>query len=123
MSTQVSVETPVEPVVTTSSAAPTVPATSAKPVRPAARAHVALPELRMPPASLLVTAGLFALLFARPFKLLVQDWWSNPEAGHGLLLAPLAIYFAWKSGVSKDAAPNRALGTALLVAAVFFRYV
>jgi exosortase len=129
MSTQVSVESPVETIDTTTPASPSpslaaTPAVApAVPAAPAARPRAALSELRMPPVSALVTAALFAMLFARPFKLLVQDWWTNPEAGHGLLLAPLALYFAWKSGIAKDAAPNRALGAVLLVAAVFFRYV
>ena len=42
----------------------------------------------------LVTVVLFAALYARPVRLLVSDWWNNPEAGHGLLLAPVALYFA-----------------------------
>ena len=71
----------------------------------------------------LVTAALFAFLFARPAYLLVRDWWTNPEAGHGLLLAPLALWFAYKSGVRPDARPNRAVGAALIVAAVGFRWL
>ena len=70
-----------------------------------------------------VTAALFAFLFARPAYLLVRDWWSNPEAGHGLLLAPLALWFAYKSGVRSDARPNRAAGASMLVAAVGFRWL
>ena len=77
----------------------------------------------IPPVPGLLTWGLFALLFARPLSLLVKDWWNNPDAGHGLLLAPLGLWFAWKSGVAPDARPNRPLGLALLVAAVFFRYM
>ena len=71
----------------------------------------------------LVTAALFAFLFARPAYLLVRDWWSNPEAGHGLLLAPLALWFAYKSGVRPDARPNHAAGAALIVAGVGFRWL
>ncbi len=71
----------------------------------------------------LLTAGLFALLFARPMRLLALDWWNNPEAGHGLLLAPLAVWFAWKSGIAPDARPNRVLGGILLGLGVLFRYV
>jgi exosortase len=77
----------------------------------------------MPAWPVLVTAGLFAVLYARPVMLLARDWWSNPEAGHGLLLAPLAIYFAWKAGIVAEPRPNRALGFALLAGGVFFRYV
>jgi exosortase len=68
-----------------------------------------------------LTAVSFAILFAKPFTLLVRDWWTSPEAGHGLLLAPVAIWLAWRSGISPDARPNRALGVALLVFAVLVR--
>ncbi len=71
----------------------------------------------------LVTIALFAFLFARPAYLLVRDWWSNPEAGHGLLLAPLALWFAYKSGIRPDARPNRVAGAAIIVVAVGFRWV
>jgi len=68
-----------------------------------------------------VTSILFAALFAEPFATLLRDWWSLPEAGHGLLLAPVAIWLAWKSGIRADASPNRALGVTVLVLAVFIR--
>ena len=71
----------------------------------------------------LVTAALFAFLYARPAYLLARDWWVNPEAGHGLLLAPLALWFAYKSGVRPDARPNRVVGLALLFAGVGFRWL
>ena len=71
----------------------------------------------------LVTAALFAFLYARPAYLLAKDWWVNPEAGHGLLLAPLALWFAYKSGVRPDARPNRAVGLALHLAGVGFRWL
>lgn len=70
-----------------------------------------------------VTALVFAILFARPATLLAQDWWSNPEAGHGLLLAPLAAWLAWKSGIRPDAKGNVVVGVLLLLGAVFVRYV
>ena len=69
------------------------------------------------------TVALFAALFARPVRTLVDAWWNNPEAGHGLLLAPLALYFAWKSGIDPEARPNRALGIGLMLAGVVFRWV
>jgi exosortase len=71
---------------------------------------------------LVATALAFGVLFAKPITLLVQNWWSMPEAGHGLLLAPVAIWLAWKSGIGADANPNRVLGVALLVFAVLLRY-
>jgi len=68
-----------------------------------------------------VTAVLFALLFAQPFLSLANDWWTLPEAGHGLLLAPVAIWLAWRTGVRKDAAPNPGFGLAILALAVGVR--
>jgi exosortase len=69
-----------------------------------------------------VAGAAFAFLFAKPAALLAGDWWSNPEAGHGLLLAPVAVYLAWKSGIREGAKPNLALGVALLLFAVLVRY-
>jgi exosortase len=68
-----------------------------------------------------MTALAFAWLFAQPFTTLVRDWWSQPEAGHGLLLAPCAVWLAWRSGIRKDAAPNPALGIAILIVAIAVR--
>jgi exosortase len=70
-----------------------------------------------------ITAIAFLALFGQPLVSLVQDWWNLPEAGHGLLLAPVGIWLAWRSGVREGAAPSRALGTAMLLAAVLIRYV
>jgi exosortase len=71
------------------------------------------------PAAL--TALFFALLFAQPFLSLASDWWTLPEAGHGLLLAPVAVWLAWKSGIRNDAQPNRALGLSMIILAVLIR--
>jgi exosortase len=69
------------------------------------------------------TAIAFVALFSEPAVLLVQDWWNVPEAGHGLLLAPVAVWLAWRTGVRTDARPNRGFGIGLLVVAVVIRYV
>lgn len=63
------------------------------------------------------------VLFALPATTLVRDWWNDSEAGHGLLLAPLALWLAWRRGLSPARAPNILLGTAMLLAAVLLRYV
>ena len=76
--------------------------------------------LALLPATL--TALAFAVLFAQPIYLLVRDWWTLPEAGHGLLLAPVAIWLAWKSGIRPDAKGNVTLGIAMLVLAVLIRF-
>src|SRR5690242_6060422 len=69
-------------------------------------------------------AGLaFLVLFWTPLAMLIRDWWSNPDAGHGLLLAPLAIYLAWKRGLIAEPKAQHDLGIAMLVLAVLARYV
>ena len=70
----------------------------------------------------LCTVVAFALLFAQPIASLLRDWWTLPEAGHGMLLAPVAIWLAFKSGIRRDAIANPALGLAMLVFAVLARY-
>jgi exosortase len=70
---------------------------------------------------LVVTAALFAILFVQPFTALLQDWWTLPEAGHGLLLAPVSIWLGWKLGIRKDATPNPTLGIVILLLAVLIR--
>ena len=70
-----------------------------------------------------LTGIAFAVLFAKPMAMLVSDWWTNPEAGHGLLLFPVAIWLAWKSGIRTDARPNFGLGMAILIFAVLIRAV
>ncbi|HEV2736673.1 MAG TPA: exosortase/archaeosortase family protein [Longimicrobiaceae bacterium] len=72
---------------------------------------------------LLATCAAFAVLFWSPMMTLGRDWWSDPDAGHGLLLAPLAVYLAWKSGIREGAKAQPAAGLAILVAAVLLRYV
>jgi len=70
-----------------------------------------------------LTAATFAVLFYYPFTTLVSDWWHSPEAGHGLLLSPVALWLAWKAGRVRPATPQPRLGLAILVGAVFLRYV
>jgi len=70
----------------------------------------------------LATAA-FVVLFAQPTQLLIRDWWTDSEAGHGLLLAPLALWLVWRDQPRKPYTPNTVLGTTLLVAAVLLRYL
>jgi len=69
-----------------------------------------------------LTAAAFLALFYEPLIMLVRDWWSVPEAGHGLLLAPVAVWLAYRSGIDETARPNRLLGLLLLLGAVALRY-
>jgi exosortase len=70
----------------------------------------------------LATAA-FVVLFAQPTQLLIRDWWTDSEAGHGLLLAPLALWLVWRDQPRKPYAPNMVLGATVLVAAVLLRYL
>ncbi len=73
-------------------------------------------------ASYALTAVMFVLLFAKPATLMFDAWWNDPNSGHGLLLAPLSLYFAWKSGIVDGSKPQRVLGASILIFAVLFRY-
>lgn len=81
-----------------------------------------LKQYARPALPVVVAALAFAVLFAKPAELLVRDWWHNPDAGHGLLLAPLALWLAWRRGVREDARPQVVFGTILLVFAALLRY-
>jgi exosortase len=71
----------------------------------------------------IITGLAFVVLFLDPATLLVRDWWTNPEAGHGLLLAPVAGWLAWKKGWVGPARPSIGLGLLILVGAVLLRTV
>ena len=79
------------------------------------------PFLRFAP--LLFTAAAFIVLFLHPMTLLARDWWNDPEAGHGLLLFPIALWLAWRSGLRAERQPGHLLGSAMIVAAVGLRYL
>ncbi len=88
---------------------------------------LALPRvntIRIRPSPPLIAAAIaFLILFWSPLTTLFRDWWSDPDAGHGLLLGPVAVYLAWKRGVAEDAQAQPRLGLAILMIAVFFRYL
>jgi exosortase len=65
----------------------------------------------------------FGILFWKPASTLVGDWWSAPEAAHGLLLGPLAVFLMWRSGWTPGATPQPRLGLALMAGAVLLRYL
>ena len=70
-----------------------------------------------------LTAIAFLVLFATPLRLLVRDWWMLPEAGHGLLLGPAALWLAWRSGIDGLATPAPRAGLGVLAVAIMMRYV
>ncbi|HEX6315030.1 MAG TPA: exosortase/archaeosortase family protein [Gemmatimonadaceae bacterium] len=84
---------------------------------------ISLPRRRDERLALALTAIAFAILFAQPFANTAGAWWNDPEAGHGLLLVPLAFYLGWRRGLAPDHAPNYGAGLGLLAVAVALRYV
>jgi exosortase len=92
---------------------------TAKPV-PSLVSIARRPALALP---VVVAAAAFVLLFAKPAQLMVHDWWTNPEAGHGLLLAPLAIWLGWRRGLRADRRPQVIWGVLGLAVAVLLRYL
>jgi exosortase len=69
-------------------------------------------------------AAAFLALFGGPLLGTFRLWWTDPESAHGLLLAPLAVFIAWRQGLGPGRAGRvEALsGLALLVLAVALRY-
>lgn len=67
------------------------------------------------------TAIAFILLFGGTFASLASDWWNSPEAGHGLLLFPVAIWWAWREGIRDDAQGSPVLGLSIILFAVLLR--
>ncbi|HZE74801.1 MAG TPA: exosortase [Gemmatimonadales bacterium] len=84
--------------------------------------RVAIWDLRAA-APIAIAALAAGILFTLPATTLARDWWNDSEAGHGLLLAPLAVWLAWRGGLSPARAPNVTLGLAALLAAVILRYL
>lgn len=75
------------------------------------------------PAPVIVAGLAFLVCFWRPMVTLGQDWWSDPDAGHGILLFPVAVGLAWKRGLVAEPKPQHALGLLLLVGSVVLRYL
>jgi exosortase len=65
----------------------------------------------------------FGILFWRPIVTLGHDWWADPEAGHGLLLGPLAFWMMWKSGRAQDAREQPTLGLFIIACSILVRYL
>lgn len=81
---------------------------------------ITVPKVPLPA----IVAGLaFLVLFWEPLWTLGRDWWNDPEAGHGLLLGPLAVFLAWRKGKVPDAEAQPVLGLTLLLGAVLLRYM
>lgn len=80
------------------------------------------PASRLLDQAPVIVGGLaFMWLFWEPFVTLLRDWWSDPEAGHGLLLGPLAVYLMVRSGLVPGRRAAPVLGSVLLGGAVLLR--
>ena len=77
------------------------------------------PGLLLP---LALGATVFVVLFYQPMTTLASDWWNDPDSGHGLLLAPAAIWLALRSGIDPKSGGQPWIGGPLLVGAVLLRY-
>ena len=67
----------------------------------------------------------FVVLYAKPAYLLVRDWtnFDNPDSGTGLLLAPLAFWFAFQTGLKEVRKPAILLAVGFLLASISLRFV
>lgn len=74
-------------------------------------------------AAVACTVAAFLWLFAEPLAGTARAWWNDAESGHGLLLAPLALWLAWRAGVRPGARGTPVLALAMLGLAVLARYV
>ena len=84
---------------------------------------IGFPRSVMARVALAATALAFAVLFAQPFANTVSTWWNDPEAGHGLLLVPVAFVLAWRRGLDPAGRADHTLGLSVLGVAVLVRYV
>ena len=80
-------------------------------------------SLKKTPVPLLLGGLAFLVAFGEPLITLARDWWTDPDAGHGLLLFPIAIWLAWKSGIERERHPMPRLGLWLLAGSVLLRFV
>ena len=92
-------------------------------VTPVALAPLTAADRRKTLAPLLVAGLAFFIAFGEPLVTLARDWWSDPDAGQGLLLFPIACWLAYKRGLVTDRRPQPAAGMILLVGAVFLRFL
>ncbi len=88
-----------------------------------AAAVLPIADWKKTPVPLILTGLAFLVGFGEPMATLLRDWWSAPEASHGLLLFPLAIWLAWKRGIVPERRPQPALGLAILIGSVLLRFL
>lgn len=77
----------------------------------------ALPRRQVAPV-VWATGILFVLCFGPVILDLFNAWLHVADAAHGLLIAPVAVWLAWRTGVVPDPRPARWTGSVLVVLAV-----
>ena len=78
--------------------------------------QAAFPRLKDP--VFLVTGVTFFACFAPAIFGLIKAWVTIADAAHGLLIAPVAIWVAWRSGIVSDARPSPWIGATTVLCAV-----
>ena len=80
---------------------------------------VALPERRFRISqALAITGAAFLLCFTPAIIDLIRAWLNVPDAAHGLLIAPVAVWLAWRTGLVANLRPAVWSGTVLILIAV-----
>jgi exosortase len=82
-------------------------------------ATIAIPKARLQVTPVMAVTGVAFLLCFTPVIIgLVQAWLNIPDAAHGLLIAPVAVWLAWRTGIVSNARPMVAIGVLVVVVAV-----
>lgn len=67
-----------------------------------------------------------AVMYAETLRMLAVTWWNDPDNSHGLLILPLAVYFAWRrraQWLAAPLAPARKVGFATVLAGLVIFFV
>jgi exosortase len=70
--------------------------------------------------SLLLMSALIVILYARVLAGMAQQWWSDPNYGHGFLVPVFAAYLLWRERGRMREAPRQASiwGMAIMLSAI-----
>lgn len=85
---------------------------------------IGLKSIQLRPAGLVVMTAYF-LCFGPGIIELVKAWWLFPDSQHGLLIAPLAIWMAYRKGVLPESAriPMKTIGLTLIIGSAFLHVI
>ncbi|SRR5579871_632126 len=67
-----------------------------------------------------------AVMYADTFTRLAGDWWNDPNNSHGILIPPLALYFAWRKRhrfAAEPAQPAIGWGLFVVIGSLFVYFV